>query len=243
MSCFLPNLACRPAQMLSALNCTEARYFHVRQVACTKIAVATAFPERYIMPAFETDRITIRRLKLPCMEEILIGALHLPSKLHWDENSQAAECMRVAQLVRSAEEKEGHRRTVLVGDFNMNPFEPGMVCAYGLHGVMTRSLAEKVSRRVQDQDYPFFYNPMWGFYGDRDSSTPGTYYHAGSTQSEFFWHMFDQLLVRPELLPRFPRDSVRILHEVAGVSLLSDTGVPDCDRFSDHLPLLFSLSL
>jgi len=48
------------------------------------------------------------------------------------------ECIRLADEIRREELGIGHERTVLMGDFNMNPFEIGMISATGLHAVMDR---------------------------------------------------------------------------------------------------------
>jgi hypothetical protein len=67
--------------------------------------------------------------------------------------------VELANSIRSVEQKIGHTRTILVGDLNMNPFEEGVVSAAGLHAVMTRRIAEKQSRIVQEKEYPFFAIP------------------------------------------------------------------------------------
>jgi len=76
-------------------------------------------------------------------------AVHLPSKLYWNESSQALESTELARLIVEQEAAAGHARTLLVGDLNMNPFEIGMAGAVGLHGVMTRQLASRQTRTIQ----------------------------------------------------------------------------------------------
>ncbi|OQY55736.1 MAG: hypothetical protein B6245_19395 [Desulfobacteraceae bacterium 4572_88] len=84
-------------------------------------------------------------------------------------------------------EKEiGHSGTVFIGDLNMNPFEEGMVNANGLNGVMARGIAERKTRTVLEERYPFFYNPMWSFLGDASPGPPGTYCYSGSERTAFF---------------------------------------------------------
>ena len=88
--------------------------------------------------------------------------MHGPSKASgWEEDSLAMQATEFADDIAHVEENAGHQRTILVGDFNMNPFETGMVAARGLHGVMSRHIAQRGSRTVQGRSYPFFYNPMW----------------------------------------------------------------------------------
>ncbi len=59
----------------------------------------------------------------------------------------------------------------------------------------------------------------------------------------FFWNMFDQVLLRPDLLPRFSNQDLKILTSVGESSLLSARGLPDARIASDHLPLFFRLKL
>lgn len=84
---------------------------------------------------------------------------------------------------------------------------------------------------------------MWGLFGDRRDSPPGTYYLSASEQTVFFWNMYDQVLIRPELLSCFDPDSVEVVQSDGRVSLLSPDGTPDTRIASDHLPLVFQLQL
>ena len=54
--------------------------------------------------------------------------------------------------------------------------------------------------------------------------------------------LFDQVLLRPDLLDGFAHEHVRILTEVHGYSLLEDDGRPDKTMASDHLPVLLELN-
>jgi hypothetical protein len=53
--------------------------------------------------------------------------------------------------------------------------------------------------------------------------------------------MFDQVLVWPALLDSLSSDSVRIVTEIGGRTLLTGLGRPDT-RVSDHLPIVCRLS-
>ncbi len=110
------------------------------------------------------------------------------------------------------------------------------------HAVMTKKLAEKGSRIVQGADYRFFYNPMWGFFGDRTAGPPGTYYRRAPSVAELFWHMLDQVLLRPALMNLL--HDLAILDAVGGERLLTQPGeLPRSALYSDHLPLAFRLDL
>lgn len=130
------------------------------------------------------------------------------------------QCYRLGDRIRQLENEEGHDKSVLVGDLNMNPFEAGMVSASGFHGVMSRSVAEKGDRQVQEEIYPFFYNPMWSFYGGTTPGPPGTYYYQGTQHITYFWNIFDQVLIRPALLGGFDDKNLEVVTEAGGISFL-----------------------
>ena len=159
--------------------------------------------------------------------------------MNWDDRDQAAEVCELAHQIRTLETRRGHARTILLGDFNMNPFDPGVVQAAGFHAAMTKAIASTESRVVQGREYPFFYNPMWGFFGDRTPGPPGThYYRAGHVSYD--WNIYDQVLIRPQAFPWFD-DKIEIVTKIGEVDLLKKNGQPDPDVGSDHLPITFGL--
>jgi hypothetical protein len=106
---------------------------------------------------------------------------------------------------------------------------------------MDRRVAARLTRTVQKQKYKFFYNPMWSHLGDSGNSG-GTFYFENGEPVCYFWNIFDQVLLRPDLLDGFAHEHVRILTEVHGYSLLEDDGRPDKTMASDHLPVLLELN-
>jgi len=229
--------------MLEVLNQNPGSMFHLTDSECERIVIYTRFSSEYLQKQLDDSRLTIRRLRLPGSDEILLSALHHPSKLHWSNASQSAECYRVSSTIREVEEEVGHRRTVLVGDFNMNPFEDAMVAATGLNAVMARMIAARETRTVLAHEYPFFYNPMWGHFGDAIEGPSGTFYDGRSEHLTYFWNMFDQVLIRPELLSMFRNEELRILSVAGERTLLTAKGLPNTSVASDHLPILFRLDL
>lgn len=130
-----------------------------------------------------------------------------------------------------------------MGDLNANPFEDGLVKADALHGVMSRAVASRGKRRVKFRYYPFFYNPMWGRFGESTDGPSGTYYYTHSSYKEFFWHMTDQVLLRPDLMASFQDEDLKVLTVDGDRLFLTKRGIPDASVASDHLPVLFRLAL
>lgn len=230
-----------PGELLSTLNeVDDAEFYYAPSIGCEKIEIFTRFNDSFLKLEHESDRLTIRHLELPGLTSILLAVSHFQSKIHWDDMSQSIQCLELSRSITDAENKVGHSRTVLVGDMNMNPFEDGVVSAAGLHAVMSRRIAEKEGRVVGGKKYPFFYNPMWSFFGDISPTPPGTYYYSKSRHKEYFWHIFDQVLIRPALLNEFSSEDLRIIESVRERSFLNSSGTP---QISDHLPILFKLKL
>ena len=227
------------ADLLWELN-GELPHYQLAPGNCGHLVFFTRFHPQFLTPIIESHRVSIRRLWLPAVRHILIAAAHLPSKRDYSDDSQIFESIHLAQLIDQAEHQEGHHRTILIGDLNMNPFEPGMVAAGGgLHAVMDRRIAARYARTVQRESYKFFYNPMWSYLGDRGDSA-GTFYYDSAQPVCYFWNVFDQVLLRPDLLEHFSHDQLRIVTEIGGISLLKD-GCPDKALASDHLPLVLDL--
>lgn len=232
-----------PADVLWALNQKEVLYHYADSRGCEKIQIFTKFPKEFIPAISESSRLTIRHLQLPGAKNILLAVTHLLSKVNMQDASQDAECYLLSDVIKQAEQDIGHSNTVLVGDLNMNPFQAGIITAMGLHGVMTQQIAQRKPRTVQGRCYPFFYNPMWSLFGDATPGPPATYYLDRSEQTQLFWHMLDQVLIRPDLLDCFDKHDLQILASDGELSFLSPSGQPNRKDFSDHLPLMFKLTL
>lgn len=187
--------------------------------------------------------VSLVAVSAPGQMEILLVVVHLPSKLHMSEAEQASLVQRLRLQIEAAEGKRKHHRTVVVGDLNMNPFELGVVGSEHLHAVMCRKVAIKGTREVKGKTRRFFYNPMWSLLGDRSGGPPGTYHYNSGSVVNYYWNMFDQVLVRPDLIEKFVDDDLLVVTVVGDTHLLTDSGVPNKRVGSDHLPIVFGLDL
>lgn len=184
------------------------------------------------------DRVSLRRLQM-AKTELVLGMVHVVDKWNWDEMQQSHEVLLLAEEIRRHEKRLANTRTILIGDFNMNPFDKAMNVATGMNAMMTARCVERKSRKHQRIDYPFFYNPMWGLFGDRTEGPAGTYHHPSSSKGTFGWNMLDQVLVRPDALEWF--DDVQILTSAGQTSLQTSLDRPNGKIASDHFPILLKL--
>jgi hypothetical protein len=231
-----------PTEVCRLLGERTKKQFYIAPDTRKKLQLLTSFPEDSITAVFDefSGRLTIRRLLLNERRvDILVAVVHLPSKLYYSDEEQQFIATEIVRDINDYERRFPNARTIIVGDFNMNPFEQGIVSAMGLHAVMTRAIAEGESRTVSARDYRYFYNPMWSCFGDRSEGPAGTYYYRKSTPISYFWNIFDQVLLRPEIMHWLKE--LRILDHDGSTSLLNERGRPDSVAGSDHLPLYFRL--
>lgn len=228
--------------LLQELNKGAERLYFRDIGQSDRLTILTRFQSERSSLIRDSFGVSIRHYKMPIGASFLLVAVHLSSKLWKKTEDQILATTRLAGFIRDAEQAVGHSRTIVIGDLNMNPFEAGVVGAGGLHGVMDRSIASGVSRIVQGEPYTFFYNPMWAILGSQGSLPPGSYFYNSGAEVNYFWNVFDQVLVRPTLLDSLSTESVTVVTEIQGATLLTDRGRPNRDEFSDHLPLVCRLT-
>jgi exonuclease III len=171
---------------------------------------------------------------------VLVVGCHLPSMLHRRTEDALTSAVRLRDFIELSEAEIGHNRTVVLGDMNMDPYDAGMVHFEGLHAVMSRSVAAKERRTLQSVERRFFYNPMWSLYGDLHKQAAATYFYSPTKSMTYYWHMFDQVLLRPGLISNLNR--IEILESIGGITVVDAScrsGIVGCD----HLPVILELDL
>ena len=171
----------------------------------------------------------------------ILCCVHLNSKLHTDHEAYREILInRIVHDVQTIEQELGTKNSIIVGDFNINPYEASCIDARFFHGIPVCSEAERGSRLIAGNEYRMFYNPMWNFLGDFQEPYGTYYYNAGSTKNTY-WNIFDQVIFRPILKERFLKDSLKILTETETKYLLDSNGHPN-KSISDHLPIIFEIT-
>lgn len=195
----------------------------------------------------QSDFASLRCWQPGAARELIIGGVHLKSKVDTSPERQQAGARELVELVLQLEERRGHRRTVLLGDFNMDPWDTGMSTASGLFATMSQDEARAGPVIRSKRKYLPFYNPSWSLLGDLVSRPPASWPRARCDVGQMRWHLLDQVLLRPALAER-PGNSLRLLREyndLQGRRLnLYDGPLGEPNRaLSDHFPLVVTLDL
>jgi hypothetical protein len=231
----------QPASLLQRLNTgNPSRYHFIPPVVRSKVDIFAGFLPEFIKPRADEPRATIRSLHLPGCQKILLCALHLDSPVNYDEANLNRKARKLNSVIRFEEKRARHSRTIVVGDFNLNPFSHGLTSADAFNAVMTLKVAQRRCRTLDRDNHPFFFNPMWGHFNDGTAKPGGTFYYKPSGHESLYWHMLDQVLIRPDLISQFDASSLRVLDVYSGGRLTKNSGTP---KVSDHLPIIFRMNL
>lgn len=182
-------------------------------------------------------RISVRRARISSLT-VLVALVHGVDIRNYDAESRISFAHDLAREIRFVTEEKNTNRLLMVGDFNMNPYERGMNLAAGLNALMTKSCVQAGQRQFVGKKYDLYYNPMWSLFGDNTDGPAGTVYDT-SNQGPYGWSILDQALLSHSIIDLF--EDVKILTETGAHSLKDRQGRPDSQNMSDHFPIMLTL--
>lgn len=203
----------------------------------SNLSILTKYSSSLIKIVHESMRYSLLLVQSPISGNILICCVHLISKNNYSELSIAIETQRLMQEITKRKSTHNTSHVIICGDFNQNPYDPGMVSAACFNATCDRKIAQKNSRIVLGNIYDYYYNPMWKFYAS--TSRPyGTFFHHGSAHETIHWNILDQFIFSPSLLNLISDDDIKIITKNKYNSFINKHGVIDRKTFSDHLPIV-----
>lgn len=201
----------------------------------SRITLLTTISIASIERILDKSHYILFRIQHERLGRVMFGFVHLFSKMMKDENDYFSKMSKLVVEVERVEKEVDSDFTILAGDYNMNPFEKGMLSAGALHAFPTTYEALKSKRTLDDEEYKMFYNPMWKFFGDH-RDVPGTYYTTPTHTYGLYWNLFDQVIYRPSLIDDV--ENIQIKNKIMGNILVNESLKI---RISDHLPIYFEL--
>jgi exonuclease III len=188
-----------------------------------------------VQPAWQETHSSIQIVN----NKYILCGVHLISKVSPDnDETRKIRIQRIVQEIINAEKEIGSEHSIIVGDFNVDPYDIGMVGAPYFHSVPIYEESLRKVRQVAEENYYMFYNPMWNFMGDFKKPYGTYYYSQGSTCT--YWSILDQVIIRPSVRDSFIDNSLSIITKTKQYNLLDDSGHPN-KNISDHLPIVFEI--
>ena len=133
---------------------------------------------------------------------LVIVALHLQDRRNDSDGVARSETVRriVADL-RQQEYDSESSDCVVIGDFNVDPFSGELTNVTEFNATLYCEVATRLSsRRFNDADYPFLYNPTIEHICEAKHNCGSFYTSKGG--ATLYWHCLDQAIVSPSLASR-----------------------------------------
>ncbi|MBB3139135.1 hypothetical protein FHS26_006921 [Rhizobium pisi] len=159
------------------------------------------------------------------------------------------DAAKLRQRVEVREAEQAIAKSILIGDFNSDPYCDSMVAAGALNSAMCRNIASHMRFRTEgkgryQKKIPMFYNAMWANLGDQTSTAqPGSFFNDGDISDSTIWHALDQVLIRPSLIPTLPTGTPKYLTNIRATNLLKPQSNGIDTTISDHLPVVVTMKI
>lgn len=170
--------------------------------------------------------------------ETYIISVHLPSQYfrHFDALKEFIRDFRAQidiEIGCSIDTK-----VLIIGDFNVSPFEQPMIGFDGFGASNSRNSREKIT--YSDKLKTTYYNPTWELYSR--THFPGTIKFnrpSGSSYDILEHHYLDQVILSRKLLNSIKEEKIDIIENTKNFNFLLNNKVTG----SDHLPISYKFKL
>ncbi len=172
-------------------------------------------------------------------KQYVLAGIHLQDKhSHPHDVARRATAQELLEDVRQERAKLAGAEAILIGDFNVEPYDEIMQTPNLFNAVYFKEvISRKQYRTWQRRRYEYLYSPMLCNYSE-DGPQYGSFY-CTNLDLETYWHCLDQVLVTPGLVDAIK--SVSHLRAISDTGLISN--VAPNKQISDHLPLSVRLSI
>lgn len=196
----------------------------------------------------------VKLKKIKGSEEFNIAAVHLHSKVGNTERQQLWKNRPIFEEIKRLERLSLTNRTILVGDFNHNPYDnnlcdPDLIDCKGSKSLISVLTSNPISKKRNSN---FWYNPMWNLLGDYDYNSgheriTGTFFRYTEDETPI-WNLLDGFILRPSIMNRVDYTQSAILKTTNSIPFLKPFTVKKDESIiyeylSDHLPIKFSIAI
>ncbi|GIP08204.1 hypothetical protein J1TS5_03740 [Paenibacillus macerans] len=177
-------------------------------------------------------------------QKFMIVGIHLDSPVSYpDVTDRYVRAADYSIIIEQMEKTWEIKKTLLIGDFNMNPFDKGMVSELSFKATHCKQTAKRETGNKR-----YFFNPSWKLFSNDltqdNRQPPGTIHYVPHNKDTYvdYWHVFDQVLIRSELISSLS-NSFEVITNIGSINLLNQDLVPDRELYSDHLPIKYQIEV
>jgi hypothetical protein len=170
-------------------------------------------------------------------KKYIIAGVHLPANPRADDGNRKVITRKIIEKINSLEADQGHDNTLVIGDFNANPFDEELVQKDAFNAVLFKKLIYDQEYIVLlGDEYKRFYNPMLHYISEENMSY-GSYYYNSSESTSLYWNCYDQVITRKSLANLIT--NVAFCKRIGNQPLMNEV-MPN-KNISDHLPLIVNI--
>ena len=210
-------------------------YKHIFEIQNNKKVTLIAKNTLYVSIVQPGERFNIYSVKTGVKDYLLV-AIHLEDRRNYKTADRVETIRHLVADIKKTEELLKCTNTIVIGDFNANPYDEELLSKYSFNAVLFKSVINKCDfTNPRSKKIKRFYNPIINFLSE-DTEMYGSFYYDQDYNTSY-WHCLDQVLVRKDLV-----DSVRHLEYIKRIDTnnLLKNSIPNSE-ISDHLPLLVKL--
>lgn len=179
----------------------------------------------------------VQNIKL--LSPMIIVGLHLDAMNSGSEKRRAQAEQIMMDLVEE-ERAFNTNNSLIIGDFNANPFDIVLLGHNYFNSVLFRELIENNEFvKWNCRCYRRFYNPSFDYLSEKNKQYGSFYYD--DPNYPLYWNCLDQVLVRKTLIESLK--NVEYIKQVGSTFLLTTKGKINKNKLSDHLPLFVRIDL
>ncbi|MFJ7917188.1 MULTISPECIES: hypothetical protein [unclassified Lysinibacillus] len=234
------------ANLISNLNIKTGKKFISRFNSGQKIVLIDSLQNGQNVSSDEDKRLSSCKYRIN-NEDILVVGVHLRDRY----THNVDDLFDLAGQHREFIDSYNVDKVIAIGDFNMNPYEKGIMGATGFNAIFSKEeICYNPDRNFGIKKTPFYYNASWDAY--KLKSPQGTYYYENKdTSLNPYWNLLDQVLFSSAMMDTYIGDSFKIITTISGNQLLRDkkskttkiTKKVINKKISDHLPIVFEVDI
>jgi len=135
----LAESSCDPKRLVDRLS-SAGRIYRPWSIIHKRFQVFAGYAVEVFRGPRDHDRLCLLDFQAPGHPEIILAAIHLESGLRLERTERKDLAAPLATAVRLIQLERNHTRTIVVGDFNMNPFDDGMISPEGFGAMTSKTL-------------------------------------------------------------------------------------------------------
>lgn len=170
------------------------------------------------------------------VKDYILSAIHLEDRGNYETEDRVETIKCLVGDIEKTEELLKCNNTIVIGDFNANPYDEELLSKYAFNAVLFKAIIGRSEvTNPNSIKRKRFYNPILHYISE-DTEMYGSFYYEQNHMTPY-WHCLDQILVRKSLV-----DSVVDVKYLKKINLRGLLGgkVPN-KEISDHLPLVVCL--